>query len=142
MDLLKNYFIKQNISYTKLNNIIITGYKEINNKNKYIIITSFNLLKYFYSWKLKYKIKEITEYYLYKNHFIGYAYIIDIKYYNQLLKEFKQSTTIGIIRKVSCDNLILVYFYISNNEFLRATYCTDINHLIDFNNSLIFKRFM
>lgn len=49
MDRLKNYFIKQNISYTKLNNIIITGYKEINNKNKYVIITSFNLLKYFYS---------------------------------------------------------------------------------------------
>ena len=37
MELLKNYFIKQNISYTKLNNIIITGYKEINNKNKYIL---------------------------------------------------------------------------------------------------------
>lgn len=142
MDRLKNYFIKQNISYTKLNNIIITGYKVINNKNKYVIITSFNLLKYFYSWKLKYKIKEITEYYLYNNHFICYAYIIDIKYYNSLLKEFKQSTTMGIMRKVSCDNLILVYFYISNNKFLRSSYCTDIKYLIDFNDNLIFKRFM
>lgn len=47
MDRLKNYFIKQNISYTKLNNIVITGYKEINNKNKYIIITSFDLSEYF-----------------------------------------------------------------------------------------------
>lgn len=27
MELLKNYFIKQNISYEKLNNIIIAGYK-------------------------------------------------------------------------------------------------------------------
>lgn len=71
-----------------------------------------------------------------------YAYIIDIKYYNPLFKEFKQSTIIGIIRKVSCDNLILVYFYISNNEFLRASYCTNINYLIDFNDKLIFKRFM
>lgn len=142
MDRLKNYFIKQNISYTKLNNIIITGYKEINNKNKYIIITSFNLLKYFYSWKSKYKIKEITEYYLHKNHFMCYTYIIDIKYYNSLLKEFKQSTIVGIIRKVSCDNLILVYFYISNNKFLRTPCCVDINYLIDFNDKLIFKRFM
>ena len=142
MDRLKNYFIKQNISYTKLNNVIITGYKEINNKNKYIIITSFDLSEYFPSWKSKYKIKEITEYYLHKNHFMCYAYIIDIKYYNPLFKEFKQSTIIGIIRKVSCDNLILVYFYISNNEFLRASYCTNINYLIDFNDKLIFKRFM
>lgn len=48
----------------------------------------------------------------------------------------------GIMRKVSCDNLILVYFYISNNKFLRAPYCTDIKYLIDFNDNLIFKRFM
>lgn len=47
MDRLKNCFIKQNISYTKLNNIIIAGYKEINNKNKCILETSFDLLKYF-----------------------------------------------------------------------------------------------
>ena len=134
MDRLKNYFIKQNISYTKLNNIIITGYKEINNKNKCILETSFDLLEYFPYWSTKYNLKKITKYYIHNNNFMYYAYIIDAKYYDLLIKEFKLSTMASLIYTIYCYELLLIYFYVPNRKFIDVECCINAKCLIHFNN--------
>lgn len=70
-----------------------------------------------------------------------YASIIDIKYYDLLIKEFKASKIAGIIYITSCDKLILVCFYVLNKKFMNVSCCIDANYLTSFNDRLIYKEF-
>ena len=63
-----------------------------------------------------------------------YAYIIDVKYYDLLIKEFKLSTIAIPIYTTNCDELILIYFYVPNRKFIDVECCINAKYLIHFNN--------
>ena len=115
--------------------------KEINNKNKYILEHLLIYWNAFLFWSTKYNLKKITRCYIRNNNFMYYASIIDIKYYDLLIKEFKASKIAGIIYITSCDKLILVCFYVLNKKFMNVSCCIDANYLTSFNDRLIYKEF-
>ena len=63
-----------------------------------------------------------------------YAYIIDVKYYDLLIKEFKLSTIASLIYTTYCYELLLIYFYVPNRKFIDVECCLNATCLIHFNN--------
>lgn len=63
-----------------------------------------------------------------------YAYIIDVKYYDLLIKEFKLSTIASLIYTTYCYELLLIYFYVPNRKFIDVECCIHAKCLIHFNN--------